>query len=81
MRRRQYPILEFDPALPALIEPQKELRPLDVSEHCVITFFGEIIEKLSGEGRLKELVSHLISDFLAAARRVPAASTVPTDIP
>jgi len=62
MRRRQYPILEFDPALPALIEPQKELRPLDVSEHCVITFFGEVIEKLSNEGRLEELVSHRCED-------------------
>lgn len=62
MRRKKYPLLEFDPTLPALIEPQKELPPVNAPEHCVISFFGEVIEKLHAEGQLKEIVSHRWED-------------------
>lgn len=44
-----YPILEFDPAREALIEPTKLIRPRDVPEHCVICFFKEVIEKVAEE--------------------------------
>jgi len=44
-----YPILEYDPAREALIEPSKVIRPRDVPEHCVICFFQEVIDKVAAE--------------------------------
>lgn len=35
--KKDFPILEFDPALRAKIEPSEVLKKLDVPEHCVIT--------------------------------------------
>jgi uridine phosphorylase len=49
--RRQVPILEFDPALEAIIEPSRLIKPIDVPEHCVICFFQEVIAKLCQDGR------------------------------
>jgi putative NADPH-quinone reductase/uridine phosphorylase len=49
--RRQYPILEFDPAPEALIEPSRLIEPIDVPEHCVICFFQEVITKLCQAGQ------------------------------
>jgi uridine phosphorylase len=46
---KPYPILEFDPARAALIEPARQIRPRDVPEHCVICFFREVIEKAAAE--------------------------------
>ena len=37
------PILEFDPSQRALIEPSEVFESMDVSEHCVICFFGDIV--------------------------------------
>lgn len=49
-----YPILEFDPALQAVIEPSLVVKPIAIAEHCVICFFREVIEKLvlSGQARV-----------------------------
>jgi uridine phosphorylase len=44
-----YPILEFDPAPEAMIEPKKENEPRDVPEHCVICFFREVLQKVAEE--------------------------------
>ena len=44
-----YPILEFDPAPEAFIEPSKVIRARDVPEHCVICFFKEVIDKVVAE--------------------------------
>lgn len=44
-----YPILEYDPAPEALIEPSKVIRPRDVPEHCVICFFQEVIDRVVAE--------------------------------
>ncbi len=41
-----YPILEFDPAREALVEPSRLIEPRDVPEHCVICFFQEVIEQV-----------------------------------
>lgn len=51
MRRRRYPILEFDPTREAVIEPGRIVEPADVPEHCVICFFQEAISKAVEEGR------------------------------
>jgi uridine phosphorylase len=48
-----YPILEHDPTREALIEPSKIIKPRDVPQHCVICFFGEVIEKVVAEHNAK----------------------------
>jgi uridine phosphorylase len=48
-----YPILEFDPAREAFIEPSRLVRPRDVPEHCIICFFNEVIEKVAEEHNAK----------------------------
>jgi uridine phosphorylase len=40
------PLLEYDPSPTALIEPAKLVEPLDVPEHCVITFFQDVLNRL-----------------------------------
>jgi uridine phosphorylase len=45
----QYPILEHDPAREAMIEPSRAIQPRDVPEHCVICFFGEVIQTVVAE--------------------------------
>jgi uridine phosphorylase len=40
------PLLEHDPAPRALIEPSEQVRRRDVPEGCVITFFGDVVERL-----------------------------------
>jgi len=46
---KRYPILEFDQAREAVIEPSREVEPRDVPEHCVICFFREVLEKVAAE--------------------------------
>jgi uridine phosphorylase len=50
-----FPILEFDPAREAIIEPEMDNRhPLqNVPERCVITFFREVLLDLEQRGLLK----------------------------
>lgn len=55
MLKKDFPILEFDPAPRAKIEPSEVFKKLDVPEHCVITFFGDVINNMLGEGRLKKV--------------------------
>jgi uridine phosphorylase len=47
-----YPILEFDPAPEAIIEPAKLIQPIGAPERCVVCFFQEVITGLEAEGRL-----------------------------
>lgn len=39
------PILEYDPTTEAITEPSRLVKKRDVPEHCVITFFKEVIEE------------------------------------
>jgi uridine phosphorylase len=59
---QDYPILEFDPAPEALIEPKKVIRPRDAPEHCVVCFFREVIEKTCGEGKGKVITQNRWED-------------------
>ena len=43
----EYPILEFDATREAVIEPSKILKRRDLPEHCVICFFGEVIDQIA----------------------------------
>ncbi len=56
------PILEFDPTPKAFIEPSKVIRPRDVPEHCVISFFAEVIEKVAREYQARVLVENRWED-------------------
>jgi uridine phosphorylase len=40
-----YPILEFDSNRTAVIEPSNLIKQINIPEHCVISFFREVIEK------------------------------------
>ena len=45
MLKREFPILEFDPESRAKIEPSDVFKKQDVPEHCVITFFSEVLKQ------------------------------------
>lgn len=47
MRRRLYPILEYDRTRPAVIEPSEVYEAIDISEHCVICFHRDIVERIA----------------------------------
>ncbi len=53
-----YPILEFDPAPEAMIEPSKLVRLQDVPAHCVICFFKEVIDQVVSERQARVLLEH-----------------------
>ena len=46
MTTYDYPILEFDPAPEALIEPRRVHAKKDVPEHAVVCFFQDVISRL-----------------------------------
>jgi len=49
MLHREFPILEFDDDRNAFIRPEKNIKPIDISERAVICFFSDAIEKLLSE--------------------------------
>jgi uridine phosphorylase len=72
-----YPILEYDPASEAVIEPARLIRPIDAPEHCVVCFFGEVIAGLveSGEARQisverSEMGAHPLYELAVDGRRL-----------
>jgi uridine phosphorylase len=44
------PLMEFDSARIAIIEPARVVKPIDIAEHCVLCFFQEVIGELVREG-------------------------------
>lgn len=56
------PILEFDPAREAFIEPQQVITPRDMPEHCVITFFKDVMEEVITERQAMQLVENRWED-------------------
>jgi uridine phosphorylase len=47
MPHARYPILDHDPERPAVIEPSEVLSPIDIAEHCVLCFFGDVVRDLA----------------------------------
>lgn len=47
--REKHPILEFDGARGAIIEPRRAIKPIDAPEHCVVCFFTEVLNRLAQE--------------------------------
>jgi len=39
MEMKDYPLLEFDPTNPAIIEPQKAVQYIGAPEHCFLFFW------------------------------------------
>jgi uridine phosphorylase len=57
-----YPILEFDPAREAMVEPSRVIQPRDVPEHCVICFFKEVLDEVIVEKQARLVVDNAWSD-------------------
>jgi len=57
MKKQLFPLLEFDPAPNAVIEPANYVRAIDAPEHCVITFFQEVIDKVAAEKQAKVIAT------------------------
>lgn len=55
MKRRDFPILEFDPTERAVIEPSDQIRPKDVPINCVPCFFHDVMARLIEDGRATEV--------------------------
>lgn len=51
------PILEHDYAAESKIEPSRVIKPRDVPDHCVISFFQEINQKVIEEKQAKVVVA------------------------
>ena len=57
-----YPILEFDSAPEAMIEPSRIIRARDLPENCVICFFKEVLDKVIEECDAKIAVKNWWED-------------------
>lgn len=66
MIKKEFPILEFDSTIRAIIDPSYVSKNINVPEFCVITFFGDVIKKMLDEGRLKK-----VEEFVTCTIRVP----------
>lgn len=55
--KKEFPILEFDCNPKAKIEPSNEAKKIDVSECCVITFFGDVIDHMLASNKLKQIAT------------------------
>jgi uridine phosphorylase len=63
MESNQYPILEFDPAPEAIIEPSRIIaRQPDLPRYAVLCFFYDIIADLVKSGEAVE-IDHLVSEL------------------
>jgi uridine phosphorylase len=57
-----YPILEHEFSSEAITEPSRIISPKDVPEHCLISFFGEVNEKVTQECGAKAAVENRWED-------------------
>ena len=62
MKKREFPILEFDSTKESIIEPSKVLKPQDISEYCVVCFFQDVINKVIEEHNLEPKI-HMRSEM------------------
>jgi uridine phosphorylase len=53
MKKEKYPILEFDDAQVAKIEPSFSHKITEGYEYCVITFFREVLDDMEKKGLIK----------------------------
>jgi uridine phosphorylase len=62
MHRRKYPILEFDSSPEAIIEPQRVIKPIEITKHCVVCFFQDVITKICRDNKAK-IITNLKSEI------------------
>jgi uridine phosphorylase len=55
------PILEFDPAPTAVIEPSEQIEPSDIPTHAVLCFFRDVIDRVVAEHGGRE-IDHVVSE-------------------
>lgn len=55
--KQEYPILEFDPAPEAVIEPSRVIERRDMPQHCVLCFFQDVINNLCQAGKAKGITN------------------------
>ncbi|MBI5000907.1 MAG: nucleoside phosphorylase [Euryarchaeota archaeon] len=55
LKKKKYPILEFDATRKAVIEPGEVVKPENVPTRCVICFFSDVIAKLYKKGITKKI--------------------------
>jgi uridine phosphorylase len=72
-----YPILEYDPARAAMIEPGRVIRQREVAEACVICFFKEVVDKAAAQPQARQVADlnwedgpHLIHETDFGGRRL-----------
>lgn len=77
MKRREYPILEFDPSRRSTIEASSNIRAIDTPRHCVPVFFQDVIDRLLEKGDAREIACmgsemgrHPLYETERAGRRV-----------
>ena len=51
----EFPILEFDIEREAVIDPVNFIKPMDVSEYCVLPIYNTVIDKLNEQSLLTHL--------------------------
>ncbi|MFL5592973.1 MAG: hypothetical protein ACJ8DI_35695, partial [Ktedonobacteraceae bacterium] len=62
MIHHNYPILEFDNAAEAILEPKRIVKSIDAPEHAVACFFQDVITKLSQQ-HTTTIIKHLRSEI------------------
>ncbi len=62
MKKKAFPILEFDKSKEAVIEPARLIDLMDVPEHCVICFFAEVVSWLV-ENHDAKIIAHSVSEI------------------
>lgn len=71
LNKKDFPILEYDDNKNAKINPSNIISKKDVPECCVIAFFGDVIEKMFKNNRLKQ-----IGTFYTCTVAIPIYETV-----
>ncbi len=72
----EFPILEFDGAQEAIIEPSRLIKPIDIPERCVLPIYYKVIRKLADASRLTH-----VKDIHTAMGPVPIYKLMHGDIP
>ncbi len=60
--QQDYPILEFDPTVEAILEPRRIIRSIDIPEYAVACFFQDVITQLS-QRHTTRVIKHLRSEI------------------
>jgi uridine phosphorylase len=75
--KKKIPILEYDASKDVIIDPQKLIKPIDISEYCIVCFFQEVLKKLYRQKKSKiihvcksEIGKHPIYEMRFKRKRV-----------